>query len=136
MKTRIQKTDWRSVLLIALLVFGFPCVAYAEPLPEIEAALRACSGPGAAVPLPSGGTVTVDAGVLPKPAVSVNHNRSLSGPQLLDVLEAFQARAEAKLARLTLADKRIDAHVSWLRSTGQLASRRLDRRRGIARKRR
>lgn len=53
---------------------------------------------------------------------------------LLDVLEALQARTQAKLAELDLDAARLDTHVAWMRSTGRLIDARLEKACGIARK--
>jgi outer membrane protein, heavy metal efflux system len=53
---------------------------------------------------------------------------------LLDVLEALRARAQARMARLELLERQIDAHVAWMRSAGVLAHPRLEAACGISRK--
>jgi cobalt-zinc-cadmium efflux system outer membrane protein len=53
---------------------------------------------------------------------------------LLDVLEAFQARTQARLAELDVLEQRVNAQLAWMRASGDLASARLEAACGIARK--
>jgi cobalt-zinc-cadmium efflux system outer membrane protein len=46
---------------------------------------------------------------------------------LLDVLEAFRARAQARLARLEVKERKIHALVGWMQASGRLLDARLER---------
>jgi len=45
---------------------------------------------------------------------------------MLDVLEALRTRTEAKLAQLDLAERKLESHLLWMRSTGVLLDTRLE----------
>ncbi len=65
--------------------------------------------------------------------VESSHRLYLAGEgSLLDVLEALQARTQAKLALLDVDTARLDTHVAWMRSAGRLVDARLEKACGIA----